>query len=107
VQCLASVTPLVEYFKSDVFAERISGIIEKAEEGTTKRQKHKGLVALEFSRLLEKLESSKEAFEPVDFLAMLQKVSSLFEENVQHDSQEFLIWLLDNIHEGLFFISYV
>jgi ubiquitin C-terminal hydrolase len=106
VQCLVGVPQLVAYFKSDVFAERIAGIREKAEEGTSKREKHKGLVALEFSRLLEKLATSKESFEPVDFLAMLQKVSNLFEEGVQHDSQEFLNWLLDNIHEGWCLLTY-
>jgi ubiquitin C-terminal hydrolase len=101
VQSLAGVPQLVEYFTSEKFKEQIKDIIATAGEGNTKREKGKGLVALEFSRLLEKLRSEKESFEPVDFLACLQKVSTLFEEGVQHDSQEFLNWLLDNIHEGL------
>jgi ubiquitin C-terminal hydrolase len=101
LQCLASVTPLVDYVKSKEFAKRISGIIEKAEEGTTEREKQRGLVAQEFSRLIKKLGSSDEAFEPVDFIEMMQNATSLFIEETHHDSQEFLSWLLDTIHEGL------
>jgi hypothetical protein len=66
-------TPLVNYFNSKEFAERNSTALDNAKKGTTPRENDRGLVA-------QKLESSKEAFKPVDFLHMMQKVSSPFEK---------------------------
>jgi ubiquitin C-terminal hydrolase len=101
VQSLAGVPQLVEYFTSEVFAEEVGAIVEAAKDGTTKRERENGQVALAFSELLVKLKTSEAPFEPIEFLACVQKASSLFEEGIQHDSQEFLNWLLDTVHEGM------
>nr|XP_043884131.1 ubiquitin carboxyl-terminal hydrolase 43-like [Solea senegalensis] len=102
VQCLSNTDLLAEYlgleqYKSDLMCQqgRVNGEL-KAEAAQTARgevTEHlaslvRGLWTLEYTPHLS-----------VEFKSIVAKYGSQFRGNSQHDALEFLLWLLDTVHE--------
>lgn len=91
MQCLASIQPLVEYMQSQEFISKMSEM----------KQKQKGYITREFALLLQQMLTSSKPLNPERFLSAVSSSTDLFPEDSQHDSQEFLCYILDAIHEDL------
>lgn len=96
LQCLVHLPEINYYFFFNLF---------KNELNRTNPLGNKGEVAVAFSGLLHKLfdanASTTTAVTPRDFKYVIGLYSSMFRGYQQQDSQEFLSWLLDALHEDL------
>ncbi|KAJ3397704.1 hypothetical protein HDU92_004120 [Lobulomyces angularis] len=93
IQCLATYPYFVDYFLSGTYLQHIN-VVSKFSS--------KGEIARKFCLLLEKLNDEHSTpFFPYEFSNAVVKYSNLFDATMQHDSQEFLNWLLDNLHEDV------
>lgn len=92
IQCIASIPKLVEYFITDKFMDHLTT--------TNRMSRGKGRIAQKFSLLLKSLKIGVGSVTPVDFIKCFLENSD-FDPRMQHDSQEFLNWLLDTLHEDL------
>lgn len=93
LQCLLHVEELASYF------------ISKAYEKDLNRSNpigYKGDVAMEFAKLVENTFISKNtAYSPREFKTTIGRYGPAFAGFMQQDSQEFLAFLLDGLHEDL------
>lgn len=93
LQCLLHIEELAAYF------------ISKAYEKDLNRSNpigYKGNVALEFAKLVENTFISKNtAYSPREFKTTIGRYGNAFAGFMQQDSQEFLAFLLDGLHEDL------
>ncbi|KAJ8001916.1 hypothetical protein DPEC_G00174380 [Dallia pectoralis] len=100
VQCLSNTDLLAEYlgleqYKSDLCQGRVNGIVKsedvqhaRGEVTTQLASLVRALWTLEYTPLLS-----------VEFKTIVSKYGSQFRGNSQHDALEFLLWLLDRVHE--------
>ena len=97
VQCLAHTDLLAEYFVMDDYKEDI-----KLRKGQSKKFGTRGEVTEKLAGLLKSLWSSR--YTPQvssDFKNAVSKFGVQYRGYSQHDAQEFLLWLLDKVHEDL------
>lgn len=95
LQCLVHLPEVNYYFFFDLYEKELN---------RTNPLGNKGEVAIAFSNLLHKLfdfGSSVSYVTPREFKYTLGRYSSMFHGYQQQDSQEFLSWLLDALHEDL------
>lgn len=94
LQCLRSVEELSMYFLNNKWKEEINADNPIG---------HKGAIAKVYAGLLESIYSTGNAssFAPKNFKQTLGKANSLFSGYGQQDSQEFVSWLVDALHEDL------
>ncbi|XP_010871283.2 ubiquitin carboxyl-terminal hydrolase 43a isoform X2 [Esox lucius] len=100
VQCLSNTDLLAEYlgleqYKSDLCQGRVNGIV-KSEDA----QYARGEVTTQLASLVRALWTFE--YTPqlsVEFKSAVSKYGSQFRGNSQHDALEFLLWLLDRVHE--------
>ncbi|KAK5856772.1 hypothetical protein PBY51_008343 [Eleginops maclovinus] len=102
VQCLSNTDLLAEYlglqrYKVDLGSVRINGLLRCEETRLDKGEVTEQLAAL--VRALWTLEYSPQL--SVDFKTIVSKYGSQFRGNSQHDALEFLLWLLDRVHEDV------
>ncbi|XP_038569699.1 ubiquitin carboxyl-terminal hydrolase 43a [Micropterus salmoides] len=100
VQCLSNTDLLAEYlgleqYKSDISHRRVNGEVRGEERQTARGEVTEQLASL--VRALWTLEYTPQL--SVDFKSTVAKYSSQFRGNSQHDALEFLLWLLDRVHE--------
>uniref|UniRef100_A0A673D0Z3 ubiquitinyl hydrolase 1 n=2 Tax=Sphaeramia orbicularis TaxID=375764 RepID=A0A673D0Z3_9TELE len=102
VQCLSNTDLLAEYlgleqYKSDVCHKRVNGEVrgEDLSGQTTRGEVTEQLASL--VRALWTLEYTPQL--SVEFKSIVAKYGSQFRGNSQHDALEFLLWLLDRVHE--------
>ncbi|XP_077381776.1 ubiquitin carboxyl-terminal hydrolase 43a [Festucalex cinctus] len=93
VQCLSNTDLLAEYlgleqYKPDVLARRVNGEAARGEVTEQLASLVRALWTLEYTPQLS-----------VDFKSIVAKYGSQFRGNSQHDALEFLLWLLDRVHE--------
>ncbi|KAK2894191.1 ubiquitin carboxyl-terminal hydrolase 43-like isoform X1 [Channa argus] len=98
VQCLSNTDLLAEYlglerYKLDLGHSRINGLLRSGDGGEVTEQ----LASL--VRALWTLEYTPQL--SVDFKTIVSKYGSQFRGNSQHDALEFLLWLLDRVHEDV------
>ncbi|KAK2833855.1 hypothetical protein Q5P01_017744 [Channa striata] len=98
VQCLSNTDLLAEYlglerYKLDLGPSRINGLVRSDAGGEVTGQ----LASL--VRALWTLEYTPQL--SVDFKTIVSKYGSQFRGNSQHDALEFLLWLLDRVHEDV------
>ncbi|XP_028258609.1 ubiquitin carboxyl-terminal hydrolase 43a [Parambassis ranga] len=101
VQCLSNTDLLAEYlgleqYRSDVCLRRVNGDV-RAEET---QQSARGEVTEQLASLVRALWTLE--YTPqlsVEFKSIVAKYGSQFRGNSQHDALEFLLWLLDRVHE--------
>ncbi|XP_051567992.1 ubiquitin carboxyl-terminal hydrolase 43-like isoform X2 [Myxocyprinus asiaticus] len=97
VQCLSNTELLAEYlgleqFKCELNEGRINGMVKSEEVRGEVTEKLASLV-----RALWTLDYTPQL--SVDFKSVVSKYGSQFKGNAQHDALEFLLWLLDRVHE--------
>ncbi|KAG1472886.1 hypothetical protein G6F56_001274 [Rhizopus delemar] len=91
IQCLSGTIPFARYFISGLYKQHIN---KENFLGT------KGALANEFSVLLRSIWGANCNFiSPVHFREAISQFSPQFQGSEQHDSQEFLNFLLDGLHE--------
>ena len=91
IQCLNNILPLTDYFLSDLYKNDIL---------------NESQFVYEYFRLLKTIWShdrinKKEIIDPYLFHSFIQETDKRFTGNYQHDAQELLSLILDNLHEGL------
>eukprot|EP00066_Takifugu_rubripes_P021405 XP_011610671.1 PREDICTED: ubiquitin carboxyl-terminal hydrolase 43 isoform X2 [Takifugu rubripes] len=102
VQCLSNTDLLAEYlgleqYRPDVHRDRMNG-----EVGADERQAARGEVTEHLASLVRALWTLE--YTPqlsVEFKSTVAKYASQFRGNSQHDALEFLLWLLDRVHEDV------
>ncbi|XP_045928371.1 ubiquitin carboxyl-terminal hydrolase 43 isoform X1 [Micropterus dolomieu] len=102
VQCLSNTDLLAEYlglerYKLDLSQSRINGVVRSDETRLAKGEVTEQLASL--VRALWTLEYTPQL--SVDFKTIVSKYGSQFRGNSQHDALEFLLWLLDRVHEDV------
>ncbi|XP_029290851.1 ubiquitin carboxyl-terminal hydrolase 43-like isoform X3 [Cottoperca gobio] len=100
VQCLNNTDLLAEYlgleqYKSDVCHRKVNGEVRGEEPQTARGEVTEQLASL--VRGLWTLEYTPQL--SVEFKSIVAKYGSQFRGNSQHDALEFLLWLLDRVHE--------
>ena len=93
LQCLSATCPLAEYFISLRFVQHVNPGNPLGMGGE---------MAEEFAFLVQTLwRGNYKSIAPRDFKHVLSKFAPQFSGSQQHDSQEFLAFLLDGLHEDL------
>ncbi|XP_052454758.1 ubiquitin carboxyl-terminal hydrolase 43-like [Carassius gibelio] len=97
VQCLSNTELLAEYlgleqYKCELNELRINGMMKNEEVRGEVTEKLASLV-----RALWTLDYTPQL--SVEFKSVVSKYGSQFKGNAQHDALEFLLWLLDHVHE--------
>ncbi|GLD57455.1 ubiquitin carboxyl-terminal hydrolase 31-like protein [Lates japonicus] len=110
LQCLSNTELFAEYLALEQFkGGETTGDSEKAKSNGVLVQKQKGSQQHEAGEVTEQLSGLVRAlwtFEYTpqhsrDFKNVVSKSALQFRGNSQHDAQEFLLWLLDRVHEDL------
>ena len=97
IQCLAHTDLLAEYFVMDQYKQDL-----KLRTGQTKKFGTRGEVTEKLAVLLKSLWSSQYNSQiSSDFKMIVGKYGAQYRGYSQHDAQEFLLWLLDKVHEDL------
>lgn len=93
LQVLFNTRPLTEYFKQNIHLFELN---------THNKMGTKGHLTLRYTELLKEIISSQtRSIAPIKFRFVVSKYAPQFTNGMQHDSQELLDWLLDNLHEDL------
>ncbi|XP_005738061.1 ubiquitin carboxyl-terminal hydrolase 43 [Pundamilia nyererei] len=107
VQCLSNTDLLAEYlglerYKMDMSQTRMNGVVKSDGTRHVRGEVTEHLASL--VRALWTLEYTPQL--SVDFKATVSKYGSQFRGNSQHDALEFLLWLLDRVHEDVILASH-
>lgn len=93
LQVLFNTKPLTEYFRQNIHLFELN---------TNNKMGTKGHLAIRYAELLKEILSSQtRSIAPIKFRYCVSKFAPQFGGGGQHDSQELLDWLLDNLHEDL------
>ena len=95
IQILSHIKPFVEYFLSNKYTNEIN---------TNNPLGSGGVLVSSFATLVKKLWKNNcdySYIHPSEFKRKLDQITTQFEGYEQHDSQEFLLSLLDGLHEDL------
>lgn len=100
LQCLSHTDSFTEYFIRDLYKDDLKNSRNSSKKLGSKASK--GDVTEQLGLLLKCLWSEKYNSEiSIDFKAIVGKYNSQYKGSSQHDAQEFLLWLLDRVHEDL------
>lgn len=100
LQCLSHTDSFTEYFVTDLYKDDLKNSRNSLKKLGSKGSK--GDVTEQLGLLLKCLWSEKYNSEiSIDFKAIVGKYNSQYKGSSQHDAQEFLLWLLDRVHEDL------
>ena len=98
LQCLSHTELLVEYFVTDQYKNDI----KRNNKHNAKKYGTKGELTEHLAMLLKSLWTCQYTAElSSDFKNVVGKFGSQYRGCTQHDAQEFLMWLLDKVHEDL------
>ncbi|XP_038068030.1 ubiquitin carboxyl-terminal hydrolase 31-like isoform X2 [Patiria miniata] len=97
VQCLSNTDMLAEYFVLEQYQQDM-----RRSKKNNKKFGTKGEVTEQLALLMKSVWSCQYLPQhTTEFKRIVSKYSGQFRGNDQHDAQEFLIWLLDKVHEDL------
>ncbi|GAA5925174.1 hypothetical protein JCM1841_004673, partial [Sporobolomyces salmonicolor] len=97
VQCLAATKPLADFLASGEYRQEVS---------TSNRNGMKGQLAASLAKLIRALRSEEYDFvSPAQFRHTICRTASQLYDHDQHDAQEFLLHLLDGLHEDLILVD--
>lgn len=100
LQCLSHIDSFTKYFISDLYKDDLKNSRNISKKIPLKGSK--GDVTEQLGLLLKCLWTEKYNSEiSIDFKAIVGKHNNQYKGSSQHDSQEFLLWLLDRVHEDL------
>lgn len=98
LQCLCHTELLAEYFVTDQYKQDI----KRNNKINAKKYGTKGELTEQLAQLLKSLWSGMYKAEiSSDFKNIVGKYGAQYRGFAQHDAQEFLLWLLDKVHEDL------
>lgn len=98
LQCLSNTERFVGYLITDQYAEDI----KRNNKQNAKKYGTRGELTVHLATLLKSLWTCKYTPEiSADFKAVVAKFGCQYRGCSQHDAQEFLMWLLDKVHEDL------
>ena len=98
IQCLSNTELLVEYFVLDQYKHDI----KRNNKQNAKKYGTKGELTEHLALLLKSLWTCKYNSDvSSEFKSVVGKYGSQYRGYAQHDAQEFLMWLLDKVHEDL------
>ncbi|KAI0289608.1 hypothetical protein BC826DRAFT_914263 [Russula brevipes] len=95
LQCLAHTPQLTDYFLTDVFTQELN---------PDNPLGMRGEIAQSFGALLQRIwsdTSQTTSYSPREFKSVLSRFAPQFSGYQQHDTQEFVAFLLDGLHEDL------
>eukprot|EP00347_Sterkiella_histriomuscorum_P013480 403364554 len=94
IQCLSACQPLTDYFNSNLHYEEINEVNPMG---------YKGEVSRAFGKLVKLMwrDNSHTKIYPIRFCKVIEKWASHFANGSQQDTQEFISYLLDCLHEDL------
>ncbi|GAA5886995.1 hypothetical protein JCM5296_005218 [Sporobolomyces johnsonii] len=93
VLCLAATKPLADFLASGEYRQEVN---------TSNRNGMKGQLAASLAKLIRALRSEEYGFfSPAQFRHTICLSASQFHNHDQHDAHEFLLYLLDGLHEDL------
>lgn len=98
LQCLSHTDILAEYFVLDQYKIDLS----RRNKLNSKKYGTRGEITEQLALLLKAIWSCQ--YDPemsTAFKSVVDKYGSQYRGNLQHDAQEFLLWLLDKVHEDL------
>ncbi|KAI4502085.1 hypothetical protein M0802_002767 [Mischocyttarus mexicanus] len=98
LQCLSHTDIIAEYFVLDQYKVDLS----RRNKLNSKKYGTKGEITEQLALLLKAIWSCQ--YDPemsTAFKSVVDKYGSQYRGNLQHDAQEFLLWLLDKVHEDL------
>ncbi|XP_077980772.1 ubiquitin carboxyl-terminal hydrolase 43-like [Glandiceps talaboti] len=99
VQCLCNTDSLAEYFVTDAYKTDLNN---KHNKKNSRKFGSKGEVTDQLAVVLQAIWTSQYgAGLSRDFKSVVSKYGSQYKGSNQHDAQEFLMWLLDKVHEDL------
>lgn len=93
LQVLFNTKPLTEYFRQNIHLFELN---------TQNKMGTKGHLTIRYAELLKEILSAQaRSIAPIKFRFCVSKFAPQFADKGQHDSQELLDWLLDQLHEDL------
>ena len=103
IQCLLNIYELSNYFTSGDYEKEINDRINIEFKKTPHDRKSviSILITREYGRLVKNLWNCNRPVKPLTLYASIIKVDDRFHAFQQEDSQEFLLYLMDMLHEGL------
>jgi ubiquitin carboxyl-terminal hydrolase 4/11/15 len=111
LQCLAHTPQLTDYFLSRHFVHPYNPILTRTTAGVFRQELNpdnplgmRGEIAQSFGALLQRIWSDASqgtSYSPREFKSVLSRFAPQFSGYQQHDTQEFVAFLLDGLHEDL------
>ncbi|EAR94414.2 ubiquitin carboxyl-terminal hydrolase (macronuclear) [Tetrahymena thermophila SB210] len=93
LQCMSNTIPLTIYFLKKIYLQEIN---EQNVLGT------QGKLAKQYAKFIKNLwTGNQRTFSPIALKMAVARLQSMFSGYQQHDSQEFLSYILDGLHEDL------
>ncbi|CAG0917794.1 unnamed protein product [Notodromas monacha] len=100
VQCLSHTDRLAEYLALNHFKYDLQ--MKRKKVGIIMRRGTGGELTEKLATVIRALWSGQYSSSvSADFKAVVEKYGTLYRGGTQHDAQEFLLWLLDKVHEDL------
>ena len=98
LQCLNNTEQLVRYLISDQYKNEI----KQNNKQNAKKHGMRGALTEQLALLLKSLWTCRYTADvSSEFKAIVGKYGNQYRGYAQHDAQEFLLWLLDKVHEDL------
>lgn len=99
IQCLANTEPLAQYLVTNRYQADIRRSVSR---GSSLRPGARGELTESFTTVVKALWTRCMSSEiSSDFRSMVSRHGAQYRGYMQHDAQEFLLWLLDRIHEDV------
>lgn len=97
IQCLSNIHPLTIYFLKNEYIADLSNRFQEVKN----KKLNEILLSREYGKLIKLIWSSSNSVDPKSFHECIEKIDEQFEGYEQHDAQEIMGLILDNLHEGL------
>lgn len=105
LQMLSNIPPLTEYFIEKNFDDDLMNRLseEKHKENPDRRAVNYIILSKEYAKLITALWTNSGAIEPRSFHQCIQTFEPTFRGFSQQDAQEVMTYILDALHEGLYY----
>jgi len=97
IQCLSNIYPLTSYFISNNYVYDLTSRFNEVQN----KKLNEIILSKEYGKLIKSLWNSNTIIDPKSFHECIEQIDDSFEGGEQHDMQEILSLILDNLHEGL------